>query len=56
MIQEGERETLSPLKMKMAYQRPSSPYFSVGIGKLGTGRWKEYKREIVETTGHERKE
>lgn len=28
-------ETLSPLKIKMAYQRPTSPYFRV-LGLVGT--------------------
>lgn len=51
-------EKLSPLKTKIAYQRPSSPYFSVRVGgKPWAGRRKSYKRGIISrATGQERKE
>ena len=43
-------ETLSPLKTKMAYQRPSSPYFSVleSVGSWGLGDGRTIKERLFQ--------
>ena len=43
-------ETLSPLKTKMAYQRPSSPYFSVleSVGSWGLGDGGNIKERLFQ--------